>query len=399
MLERTIKIGLASMLLAVLMVVGGISVSGIAGQSTNLLTTAQPAAQTSVSAAANTTAPAPVNSAVQTSGAQAPQQALGIVDARTAVQHTGPAVVTVVNNLAVQSRNGFGGTGGQAPMASGSGVIIDKSGYIVTNNHVVEGQKSLQVIFSDGKKSSATLVGTDQFSDLAVIKVDAVMPLVATFGNSDRLEPGQPVVAIGSALGDYQNTVTAGIVSALHRDIVDANAPALRNLIQTDAAINHGNSGGPLLDLEGNVIGINTAVVRSTGLGGDVAEGLGFAIPSNTVREVSSQLIKNGSVSRPYIGISYQVITPQVAGLYNLARDKGILVMSVEPNSPAAKAGIEENSIITKFDGVELNSDNSLLELLMKHKIGDTVKLTALNQGATAEKDYSVTLTQRPNGQ
>jgi 2-alkenal reductase len=302
-------------------------------------------------------------------------------------------VVTVVNYLDTNSQPGAFGA---VPQASGSGVIIDSRGYIVTNNHVVENQRSLEVIFSDGKKAPATLLGTDPFSDLAVLKVDATMPAVASWGDSDKLEPGQPVVAIGSALGDYQNSVTAGVVSQVHRDIKDAGSTALRDLIQTDAAINHGNSGGPLLDVEGNVIGINVAVVRNSGLTGDIAEGLGFAIPANTAKEVTQQIINNGSVSRPFIGITYQMINDRMAGQENLAVNHGVLVSDTTPNSPADKAGITPGTIITKFDGVELNEDNTLMELLMQHKIGDTVTLTILEQGASAEKDVQVTLAARP---
>ena len=316
----------------------------------------------------------------------------GVVDARAAVRQTGPAVVTVVNQLSGNARNSIFGS----PTARGSGVVVDKRGYIVTNHHVVEGQQSLDVIFSDGKKVPAKLVGADSYSDLAVIKVDTEITVVAEFADSDALEPGQPVVAIGSALGDFRNTVTAGVISALHRDLEDPESPALRNLIQTDAAINHGNSGGPLLDVTGKVVGINVAVVRGGGLGSDVAEGLGFAIPGNTARTVVEQLVQKGAVERPFIGISYQPITPQIAAYYDLPREQGILVSEVVEGSPAEKAGIKPNTIITKLDGVELTSTTSLLEVLMKHKVGDSVKLTILAPGETNEKEVTLTLIARP---
>ena len=322
------------------------------------------------------------------------QQQIGqngtVLDARAAVRETGPAVVTVVNQLSTQR-----GAGGSA-QATGSGVIIDSRGYILTNDHVVQGQRALEVIFSDGTKSPASLVGTDPFSDLAVIKVDSKVPDVAEFGDSDALEPGQPVVAIGSALGDFQNTVTAGVVSALHRDLDESSSTALQNLIQTDAAINHGNSGGPLLDVSGKVVGINVAVVRGSGFTGDTAEGLGFAIPSNTAREISRQIIENGAVERPFIGISYQMITPQIAAYYDLTRDSGILVTEVQPSSPAAQAGIVADTIVTRFDGVELNADNSLIQQLLQHKVGDTVKLTIVPPGSDAEQEVTLTLAARP---
>ncbi|HEX9989251.1 MAG TPA: trypsin-like peptidase domain-containing protein [Chloroflexia bacterium] len=392
-MERYVKAGLATLLVVMLVALSGLAVANTASQTgglASLLASAQ--VQTSAPEASRVVsldAPAQANPA-------APQQQVGVLDARSAVRVTGPAVVTVVNTL-----EGGGGIrdAGIEPTARGSGVIIDRRGYIVTNYHVVEGQRSLEVIFSDGNKAPATLVGTDDLSDLAVIKVDVSVPAVAQFGDSDKLETGQPVVAIGSALGDFRNTVTAGIISGLNRDLDATGSPGLRDLIQTDAAINHGNSGGPLIDLEGNVIGINVAVVREGGLTGDVAEGLGFAIPSNTAKEVTSQLIKDGSVERPYVGVSYQVITPRIAAYYDLPRDSGIYVNEVRPGSPADKAGIEAHSIITEFDGVELTEDTSLLELLLKHKVGDTVKLMVLPEGETTEQEFTVVLGTRPAGE
>jgi 2-alkenal reductase len=256
------------------------------------------------------------------------------------------------------------------------------------------------VIFADGTEVPATLVGADAYSDLAVIKVDAKVPAVANFGDSDKLEPGQPVVAIGTALGDFQNTVTAGVVSALHRQIDDGGT-ATQDLIQTDAAINHGNSGGPLLDLNGNVIGINTAVVRGSAMTGDVAEGLGFAIPSNTVQSVAQQLIAGGSISRPYIGISYQEITPELATQLNLSVEQGVYVADVAAGSPADRAGIEANSIITEIDGQELGSDSgtTIVQALSKHKVGDSVKLTVIGPDSDTEQVITVVLGQRPSGQ
>lgn len=325
---------------------------------------------------------------------------VGVIDARPAVRKTGPAVVTIITRLASGGGSIFGQQNGNT--ATGSGVIIDQRGYIVTNNHVVEGQQSLEVVFSDGKKVSAQLVGTDSFSDLAVVKVNDTVPAVAEFADSDQLEPGQPVVAIGSALGDFRNTVTAGVVSALHRDLADfgIGSIALRNLIQTDAAINHGNSGGPLIDLDGRVVGINVAVVRGgQGSGSDIAEGLGFAIPGNTARAIVDQLVTNGSVERPFIGISYQAITPQIAAYYNLPREQGILVSEVVAGSPAEKAGIKPNTIVTKLNGTELTTTTSLLEVLVKHKVGDTVTLTIVAPGSNTEIDVTLTLAARPSGQ
>jgi len=329
---KTAKLIFASLLIITILALTSLSVIGGAGiasffqaGATALLTSATTTAGTTTTTP-NTPAPSRV------SDNQAPAAQVGIIDARTAVRATGPAVVTVINQM--ETTGGFGPGGGAT--ASGSGVIIDRRGYIVTNNHVVENQSSLEVLFSDGTKLSATLVGTDPYSDIAVVKVEGDVPAVAEFGDSDLLEPGQPVVAIGSALGNFENTVTAGIVSALHRDLDDfASSTSLQNLIQTDAAINHGNSGGPLLDITGKVIGINVAVVRNADMSGDVAEGLGFAIPSNTAKEISDQIINKGAVERPYIGISYQLLNPQLAAAYNLSRDSGLYITDVSPGSPA----------------------------------------------------------------
>lgn len=387
------------MLLALLMLVGGVSALGLSSHESNLVQTQASTQKAQAQPAVNNVSALNTSNTIQSTAQVGPS---GVLDARNAVRHTKAAVVTVINHLQTRSGNlrnpGSGLPQQQTPVASGSGVIIDNSGYILTNSHVVEGEQSLEVILYDGKKEAAKLVGTDPYSDLAVLKVDGSVPGVATFGDSSVLEQGQPVVAIGSPLGDFQNTVTAGIVSALHRQITDASAPSLSDLIQTDAAINHGNSGGPLLDIDGNVIGINVAVVRSSPTGAGVIEGLGFAIPSNTAREVSTQIIHNGAVSRPYIGISYQMINKQIAAYENLPRDSGILVGTVEADSPAEKAGIKVNSIITKFDGTQLDENTSLLELLMKHKVGDSVKLTVLDEGQTTEHDVTVVLTNRPQG-
>jgi serine protease Do len=393
-MERSLKLTGAALLIMLLLALSGLTlVTGWLGTS-NGVDSGPQATTVSTTQNSGTVQEVQPQSDIATDAPRSNSQQVGVTDARPAVRAVGPAVVTVINKLDTGNDRGSFGN----PEARGSGVIIDRDGHIVTNNHVVQGQQSLEVIFSDGKKADAELIGTDPFSDLAIIDVDETVPAVASFGDSDKIEQGQPVVAIGSALGDFTNTVTAGVVSALHRDLDDTGEPALRNLIQTDAAINHGNSGGPLVDLTGKVVGINVAVVRGSGFGGDVAEGLGFAIPSNTARQVASQLIQDGSVSRPYIGISYQPITPQVSAAYELAREYGILVTDVAAGSPAADAGIEPQSIITEFDGQELTSDVSLLELLMKHKIGDRVTLKVLAPGEQNEQDVTLVLGERPAG-
>ncbi|MBF6613458.1 MAG: trypsin-like peptidase domain-containing protein [Chloroflexi bacterium] len=411
------KIVLASLLVVTLLGLSALAVNGSGFKNGGLASLAAPIAQKVV----NNSTPAQADQATNTQAAPA-QQSGGIVDARTAVRKAGGAVVTIVNTLAANT-NGSGRNGGGNPFpnvpntpgttpnvpgtipgapsggtAEGSGVIIDTNGDIVTNNHVIAGESSLEVIFADGTRAPATLVGADPYSDLAVIKVNKAVSTIVQFANSDQLELGQPAVAIGSPLGDYTNTVTEGIISGLHRTIQDSGTTSLRDLIQTDAAINPGNSGGPLLDINGNVVGINVAVVRTSSMG-DVAEGLGFAIPSNTVQSVSAQLIKSGSVTRPFLGITYEDITPQVAAYYNLALDHGIYVTDVSAGSPAEKAGIVPQSIITKFDGVDLTSSDTLLQQLMKRKVGDSVKVSVLAPSSTTEKEVTIVLGARPAGQ
>jgi 2-alkenal reductase len=307
------------------------------------------------------------------------------------VQKAGPSVVTVVNQL---SRPGTQLGQLPQPEALGSGVIADAAGHIITNNHVVVGNGKFQVIFSDARKVSAQLVGRDPVSDLAVLKVEGGVPAVATFGDSTQLVPGQQVVAIGSALGNFRNTVTHGIVSGLDRTLNDPSGPGLTGLIQTDAPINHGNSGGPLLNLRGEVIGINTAVVRTAGLTGDVTEGLGFAIPSATVKQITDELIRTGTVVRPFLGISYQELSPQSAAYFGLDGIDGALIRSIEPGSPADQAGIKAGDVITAIDGTKLDDEHGLSSVLLTHKVGDTIQLAVTRDHQNL--NLTATLAQRP---
>jgi 2-alkenal reductase len=292
----------------------------------------------------------------------APAQAFGnLADTMIeAVEKVSPAVVTVI------SRTNQG-------MGSGSGVIIDADGYIITNHHVIEGASELSVLFADSSRQSATLIGSDPLSDIAVIRVSGGVPAVATIGNSDALRPGEPVLAIGSPLGNFRNSVTSGIVSALNRSVSQ-----FEGLIQTDASINRGNSGGPLINLNGEVVGINTLVVRGDGsvFGGAQAEGLGFAVPSFIFSTVSEQLIQTGEMKYPYLGIRYTMIDSAMAIEQNLPVDNGALVAGVEPGTPADQAGLQVDDIITAVDGVSLAQDNSLRYMLTQYQPGDTVELT-----------------------
>jgi serine protease Do len=207
---------------------------------------------------------------------------------------------------------------------------------------------------------------------------------VATLGNSDLLQPGESVIAIGSPLGDFKNTVTVGVVSATGRSIDTGQGYQVEDLIQTDAAINHGNSGGPLLDLAGEVIGVNTLIVRNTG-SGDVAEGLGFAIPVNTARAVAEQIIQKGYFARPYMGIRFQPINPEIAARYSLPAEWGVYVTQVVSGSPAEQAGLKEGDIIVKLNDVTLDETHSYINTLFTYKAGDQVNLSVVRDGKTIQ--------------
>jgi len=293
------------------------------------------------------------------------------------VEKVGPAVVTVVGTVPGQI-SFFGNTGDQ--MVSGSGVFISQQGYVITNNHVVEGTKDVSVILSDGTQEKAVVVGTDRYSDIAVLKVDGKVPAVATLGNSDVLKPGETVIAIGSPLGNFKNTVTVGVVSATGRSIDTGRGYQVEDLIQTDAAINQGNSGGPLLNLAGEVIGINTLIVRNTGSGA-VAEGLGFAVPMNTASTVAAQIMQKGYFSRPLMGVSFQPITPDVAAAYNLPVKWGVYITEVASNSPASEAQIQRGDIIVKLGDITLDETHAYVNTLYTFKPGDQVTVVLVRNG------------------
>jgi serine protease Do len=296
----------------------------------------------------------------------------------SAVERVKPAVVTVINTLPPQ-RGFFGQI--VEPQASGSGVIISSDGYLVTNNHVVENSQSLEVIYSDDSKVPATLVGADAVSDLAVLRVAGPIPATAELGDSTSLQTGEPVIAIGSPLGSFKGTVTVGVVSALDRRLDVGGSLVMEGLIQTDAAINQGNSGGPLVNAVGQVVGINTAIVRGSGAGGAVAEGLGFAIPSSAVREVATQLIEFGKVRRPYLGIEWVAITPRIASAYNLPAEYGAYVQAVQAGGPADQAGLRAGDIITAIGDHVIDEQNSMLTILMRFEPEERVEITFVREG------------------
>ncbi len=348
-----------------------------------VLPTAVPAVPVSSAAPVNQTINVDVNSAVE-----------------SAVAKVGPAVVTVINTLKpTPSVDIFGFPTGSADSAqsSGSGVIISDQGYILTNNHVVDGYDKLQVVFRDGQTVDAKLVGTDPYADVAVLKVDASLPGVAEFGNSDGLKAGETVIAIGSPLGDFKNTVTVGVVSATGRSIDTDQGYQMEDMIQTDAAINHGNSGGPLVNVAGQIIGINTLVVRGTSSSSDPAEGLGFAISSNTAKAVSAQLIQTGYVSRPYLGITWVAITPDIAQINHLPVQWGIYVRRVQSGTSADQAGLRPGDIVTKIDDIPLDESHPYLNTLLKFSPGQEVTLTV--QRGSRTLTLKVVLAEQPRSQ
>lgn len=280
-----------------------------------------------------------------------------------------PAVVTILTRIT---------RGTQRGTAFGTGVIIDRRGYILTNNHVVEGGQEFNVIFSDGVRVTARLVGTDKTTDLAVLQIDGEVPGTAGFGDSSKLEPGQPVVAIGSALGEFTNTITTGIVSGLHRELEDSGGPVLQDMIQTDAAINPGNSGGPLLNMQGQVVGINTAVIRQSGQSSSasIAEGIGFATPANVARVVADRIIADGKIDRPNLGAQTTPVTPGLIAQEGLQVQQGALVTELARGGPAEAAGIALKDVIIAIDGKQVNKDTTLALLLLGYKPGAQVAVT-----------------------
>src|SRR2546423_7790076 len=253
--------------------------------------------------------------------------------------------------------------------ASGSGVIVDPKGYILTNNHVIENAQDITVRLSDGRKLAGKLVGRDPKTDLAVLKVDAPAPLpAAELGDSDRLRVGQWAIAIGNPFG-LDRTVTVGIVSATARNRV--GVATYENFIQTDASINPGNSGGPLLNLDGKVIGINTAIVAA-------GQGIGFSIPINQAREVMRQLIASGRVVRGWLGIAIQDVTDELAGTFGVREREGVLVAEVINGGPAEAAGVRQGDVIVELNGAPIKEVPDLQRRIASIRPGQTMKLVVI---------------------
>lgn len=273
---------------------------------------------------------------------------------------------------------------------TGSGVIISPDGYILTNNHVAGDADQITVKLSDDREFKAKRIGKDPETDLAVIKIDATDLPYAKLGNSDAVEQGEWVIALGSPFG-LQQTMTAGIVSAVGRDL-GARGGQFTNFIQTDASINPGNSGGPLINMQGEVVGINTLIFSETG----VNAGVGFSIPSNLATKVYGQLIKDGKVTRGYLGVQLQNVTPGVARSVGYDKTEGALVADLATaTSPAAKAGLQSGDVIVEFEGQPVKSPKQLTEMVADSPVGKTVALKYVRDGHIGTAN--VTLGERPS--
>jgi S1-C subfamily serine protease len=318
-------------------------------------------------------------------------------------EEAGPGVVQVTSTSVVTENPFFGP---QSASSLGSGFVVDRDGYIVTNYHVIENAQEIEVNFSGDDRVPARIVGSDPSTDLAVLKIDAqtraLTPL--PLGNSDTVAVGDAVVAIGNPFG-LERSATAGIVSALQRNIVAPNGYTIDKVIQTDAPINRGNSGGPLLNANGEVIGVNSQIESETG--GNV--GIGFAVPVNTVREVVSQIKKTGKVEHAYLGIEMQEITEELADTINLPVAEGVMVVRVVEGSPADEAGLEGGNeqvivggrsyvfggdIITHADGQAVTSHDDLRTMIMEKDPGDSISLEI--QQEDSQRTVNVTLGQQP---
>lgn len=301
-------------------------------------------------------------------------------------KNVGPAVVGITNKAL--ARDFFNR---QIEMEGvGSGVIFRSDGYIVTNNHVIEGAREIIVSLADGSTINGTLVGADEMTDIAVVKVDAKNLPAANFGNSDEIMVGEPVVAIGNPMGlELQGTITVGVISALNRTVDVSYSDRRLNLIQTDAAISPGNSGGALVNYESEVIGINSAKMAQTEV-----EGIAFAIPSNIVQSVINEIMTKGYVSRPYLGVTIFDKPTAARYGYQLNIDEGVYVFQVALNSPAGVAGLQRGDIILKIDDKEVNSVVDIRTDIAQRKIGDTVKLLIDRDGTQLTLD--ITLQEMP---
>ncbi|MBR3747759.1 MAG: trypsin-like peptidase domain-containing protein, partial [Selenomonadaceae bacterium] len=275
----------------------------------------------------------------------------------------------------------------------GSGVIFQSDGYIITNNHVIAGAKEIIVSLSDGNSITGTLIGADEMTDIAVVKVDAKDLPTATLGNSDEVVVGEPAIAIGNPMGlEFQGSVTVGVISALNRTL-DLNDKRVK-LFQTDAAISPGNSGGALVNADGEVIGINSAKLATNGV-----EGMGFAIPINTVKTIIKELMDKGYVARPYLGVTIFDKPTAARYGYQLTLEKGVFVFQVALDSPAGRAGFQRGDIILSIDGTEVNSVTDVRNAVAAHKVGDKVKVLLDRDGKQETLDVTLEEMPQPSNQ
>ena len=276
-----------------------------------------------------------------------------------------------------------GGTEKRESGTLGSGFVVSEDGYVMTNNHVVDGADEIYVIFSDGREDKTKIVGRTPEIDIAILKIESTEKFKPIeFANSDETKIGQWAIAFGNPLG-LNNTMTVGVVSATGRSSLGIEK--VENFIQTDAAINQGNSGGPLIDINGRLIGINTAIMSQSG--GSV--GIGFAIPANLAKNVKDSIISTGKYERPFIGIQLQDLTSELAKQFGLKSTSGVLISTVEPNSPAQKAGLKNGDVIIKLDNKSINSSGSLVGQIAAKKVGDNVTLVVMRD----KKEVSVKVT------
>lgn len=286
-----------------------------------------------------------------------------------AVEKVSPSVV----NIVTKHRMGYDRFNTYEFQGAGSGIIMNPEGYILTNNHVVEHTKKVDVYLCNGEKYEGQVIGTDPSTDIAVIKIDGENFYSGEFGNSDTLRPGQMAIAIGNSLGlSGGPSVTIGVISAIRRNIPSERG-VLENMIQTDAAINPGNSGGPLIDSEGHIIGINNAIIP-------FAQGIGFAIPINVAKDVANELISYGRVTRPWLGILGIDISPTLAAYYQLTTDEGALIVQINEESPADKAGLKPGDIIIEMEGKHMKGMEDVRHLIWKRKAGETITLRILRK-------------------
>jgi len=284
-----------------------------------------------------------------------------------AVEKVSPSVVNIVTKRVI----GYDRFNTFEFQGAGSGVIMNPEGYILTNNHVVEQTKTVNVFLCNGEKYEGTVIGTDPSTDVAVIKINGDNFYSGQFGNSDTLRPGQIAIAIGNSLGlSGCPSVTIGVISAIRRNIPSERG-ILENMIQTDAAINPGNSGGPLIDSDGTIIGINNAIIP-------FAHGIGFAIPINVAKDVANELITYGHVIRPWLGILGIDINPTLASYYQLTADEGALIVKINEESPAEKAGLEPGDIIIEIEGKHMRGMEDVRHTIWKRKAGENITLKIL---------------------